>query len=84
VKKIGDPENIAVVFAPLDLVIKRDPLKTYQPDIMVFKKDKGIVNEDDLIEGPPDLIIEVVSPGSRHKDYVEKKEVYEKFQVSEY
>jgi Uma2 family endonuclease len=77
-------ESIRIVFAPLDLIVKRNPLKTYQPDIMIFREEKNIINEDRVIEGPPDVIIEVLSPGSRHKDFVKKNEVYEKFGVTEY
>lgn len=84
VQDIPRTENIRVLFAPLDLIVQKNPLQTYQPDIMLFRKEKGIVNEDRLVEGPPDLIVEVLSPGSRHKDYVEKRAVYENLGVPEY
>ena len=82
--KMSAKSGLKIVFAPLDLIVSRVPLKIYQPDLMIFREEAGIVNEDRLIEGPPDLIIEILSPTSRHKDYVEKKEAYERLGVQEY
>jgi len=39
---------------------------------------------EDNIQGSPDLIVEVISEGSEVKDRREKKNLYEKFGVTEY
>lgn len=54
----------------------------YIPDMMVVcdpdkVKDKGIV-------GAPDLVIEVLSPGTAKNDKGHKKDVYERYGVREY
>ncbi|WP_375140451.1 Uma2 family endonuclease [Cohnella herbarum] len=36
------------------------------------------------IEGPPDLVVEVISPSSRKRDKVVKSRIYAKYQVPEY
>jgi Uma2 family endonuclease len=40
--------------------------------------------QDGKIKGAPDLIIEVLSPGTEAYDKKEKKEIYEQFGVKEY
>jgi Uma2 family endonuclease len=52
------------------------------PDIMVVC-DKSIVKENS-IHGTPDLIAEVLSPGTAARDRGEKKDLYEKHGVKEY
>jgi Uma2 family endonuclease len=38
----------------------------------------------DWVHGPPDLVVEIVSPGTRKRDETIKKRLYEGFAVSEY
>lgn len=66
--------------APTDVVF--DEQNVVQPDLFVIC-DKSKVTEDN-IQGTPDLIIEVVSPGTEVKDRREKKDIYERFGVKEY
>ena len=70
-----------VFLAPLDVVL--DQRQTVQPDIVfVAKGNERIVK--DAIRGVPDLVMEVVSKGSRQLDRVKKKSLYEKFGIKEY
>ena len=70
-----------VFLAPVDVVL--DQLQTVQPDIVfVAKRNERIVQ--DAIRGIPDLVMEVVSKGSRQLDRVKKKALYEKFGIKEY
>lgn len=69
----------ATFVAPLDLYL--DDFNFVQPDIMVICDEKKI---KDKVYGPPDLIIEVLSPSTSLKDKREKKVLYEKFEVREY
>ena len=76
-EKIGDCSAFS---APTDVVL--DEYNVVQPDIFVVC-DKGKITEEN-IQGAPDLIIEVVSPGTEVKDRREKKNLYERFGVREY
>lgn len=56
-----------------------------QPDLLFVSKDRDfIIKDGNGIVGAPDLIVEIVSPGSVDKDRFTKKEVYERFAVKEY
>jgi Uma2 family endonuclease len=55
-----------------------------EPDIMFIKKDKMQLMDETEILGPADLVVEVISPGSRHLDFVDKKDLYALHGVLEY
>ncbi len=68
--------------APLDVFFPgADPV---QPDLLVLLPDgpDRIVRRG--VEGPPDLIIEVLSPTNRAHDQVRKRELYARGGVREY
>ncbi len=66
--------------APTDVVF--DEYNVVQPDILV------VCNKEKLscanIQGPPDLVVEILSPATSRKDRREKKALYERFGVREY
>jgi Uma2 family endonuclease len=51
--------------------------------VVVLKDSKAKIEEKGII-GAPDVVIEVLSPSSAYYDLVEKKEVYQKYDVKEY
>jgi Uma2 family endonuclease len=55
-----------------------------EPDIMFIKKDRLHLLGKTEIFGPADLVVEIVSPGSRRLDFIEKKEIYAHYGVKEY
>ncbi|NOZ68284.1 MAG: Uma2 family endonuclease [Deferribacteres bacterium] len=69
-----------VFIAPTDVVLSEHDI--VQPDVFVVC-DIGKITEAN-IQGPPDLIIEVLSPATVIKDKREKKSLYEKYRVKEY
>lgn len=66
--------------APTDVVL--DAHSVVQPDVFIVC-DGGKITENN-IQGAPDLIVEVVSPGTEVKDRREKKRLYEQSGVKEY
>lgn len=66
--------------APTDVVL--DAYSVVQPDVFIVC-DGGKIREHN-IQGAPDLIVEVVSPGTEVKDRREKKRLYEQSGVREY
>ncbi len=65
--------------SPLDVYF--DDHNCVQPDVMVVCDENKIKEK---IFGAPDLIVEVLSPATSLKDKREKKDLYEKFGVTEY
>lgn len=55
------------------------------PDIAFIAKDNvGIIDENDIFEGAPDLIIEIISPSTYLFDLDKKKQLYALSGVKEY
>lgn len=69
-----------VFTAPTDVVL--DERTVVQPDLFIVC-DKAKVTPKS-IQGPPDLVIEIVSRATAFKDTVIKKHLYEEFGVAEY
>ncbi|MGH8065293.1 MAG: Uma2 family endonuclease [Candidatus Entotheonellia bacterium] len=66
-----------VFVAPLDIVIRRDPLRTRQPDLMFISKARRDVIGLQVIDGGPDLVIAVLSPTNTRLDLQEKVQIYQ-------
>jgi Uma2 family endonuclease len=69
--------------APLDVVIRRDPLRTRQPDLMFISNARRYIIGRQVIEGGPDLIIEILSPSNTRQELQEKLQDYQAIGVRE-
>jgi Uma2 family endonuclease len=69
-------------FSPIDLYI--DKRTVFQPDLVFISNSKNYIISERGIEGPPDLVIEVVSPSNSFLDRNSKKRKYLEFGVKEY
>ncbi len=54
------------------------------PDLIFIAKDNPVVRERRGLFGVPDLVIEVLSPGTRKYNFTTKKNLYERTGVKEY
>jgi len=69
-------------FAPLDVIF--GPTTLVEPDLLFVRRDRiHIVTERELT-GPPDLVVEVVSPSSARSDRGRKRALYLDEGVTEY
>jgi Uma2 family endonuclease len=80
------PRKLGLVFcAPLD--VRFDPRNTAQPDIVFLGREKRHLMRKGnfkLIDGAPDLLIEILSPFNRGHDFIKKAALYATFGVRGY
>jgi len=71
-----------VFHAPYDVILSEE--NVVQPDILFVRKERaGIIGEMN-VRGVPDLVIEILSAGTRSKDLEVKRKIYARFGVPEY
>ena len=68
--------------APYDVHFSKQNI--FQPDICFISNSNLELIEPKGLVGTPDMVIEVLSPGTAQKDLNEKKLVYEQYGVKEY
>ncbi len=71
-----------ILHAPVDVVFSATTI--VQPDILFIQKGRAHIIKKNAIEGPPDLIIEILSPGNERLDRFTKMKRYAIFGVGEY
>ena len=78
-----------VLFAPLDVMIRRSPLHTRQPDVLYISvkrlREYGLdsIKNVPFLEFPPDLVVEVISPSESQRQIEEKLADYQSTGVNE-
>lgn len=75
-----------VFSSPIDVILGRGTRAetVVQPDILFIAKDRLDLIAETNISGAPDLMVEVLSVSSMHRDRIEKKRIYAEFGVREY
>ena len=71
-----------VLYAPLDVILGEADY--VQPDIIFLRKERGTLLTKRGIEGPPDLVVEILSPTTAIRDRTIKRERYARHGVPEY
>jgi Uma2 family endonuclease len=73
-----------VLAAPFEVHLPGGIAKPVQPDVLYIAAEHQPRPGDQIFEGAPDLIVEVLSPGSVRVDQIIKFGVYEQARVREY
>jgi len=71
-----------VYFSPADVVF--DEENVVQPDIFFIRSQRLDIIHQNFVKGPPDLVVEVLSPGTKHRDLKIKSALYARFGVPIY
>jgi Uma2 family endonuclease len=71
-----------VLFAPMDVHLS--DATVVQPDVLYVSAARADRIGEQEITGAPDLVVEVVSPSTSHRDVFDKKRLYEANEVREY
>ena len=79
---VSDAGMGEVVASPIDVYLSDEDV--FQPDIVFISNERLDIIRSDGIHGAPDLVIEVLSPGTERIDRTLKSERYAMFDVSEY
>jgi Uma2 family endonuclease len=69
--------------APIDLILP-DAANPVQPDIVFIAQERLNIVHEQFVEGAPEMIAEVLSPGSERHDRYRKFELYARAGVREY
>ncbi|MBI4639644.1 MAG: Uma2 family endonuclease [Candidatus Tectomicrobia bacterium] len=78
-----------ILFAPLDILISRDPLRTRQPDLAYFSAERSGIRGRESIKGRqlidqvPDLVVEILSLSNTRSDIARKLDDYRMIGVRE-
>jgi len=68
--------------APLEVYFTKTNLA--QPDVIFISKERRHIIKTKNVKGAPDLVIEVLSPGTERRDRTIKRKMYAQFGVREY
>jgi Uma2 family endonuclease len=68
--------------APTDVVLS--DINVVVPDLIYVSNERAHTLTSQNVRGAPDLIVEILSPGTRRRDEGLKREVYEQLDVREY
>lgn len=79
---VEDNDLGEVLNAPLDVVLSGEDV--VQPDILFISRERSNIITEEDIKGSPDLIIEILSPGTENYDRGYKKTLYARHGVKEY
>lgn len=72
-----------VFFAPFDVVFTR--FDVVEPDLLYMSNGRAAeILTSANVQGAPDLVVEIGSPGTRRRDETIKRRLYERAGVSEY
>ncbi|HEY8693104.1 MAG TPA: Uma2 family endonuclease [Chloroflexota bacterium] len=69
-------------YAPVDVVL--DEHNVFVPDLIFVAKDRLSIVQETHVHGAPDLVVEILSPGTQHRDLGIKLQAYARFGVKYY
>ena len=75
----------AVLSSPIDVVLgEGDAREVVQPDVLFISSERLHIIVEAEVRGPPDVVVEVLSPGTEARDRTYKRHLYGRYGVREY
>ena len=71
-----------VFSAPFDVVLSM--YDVVEPDLVYLSNERTSLLTEKNLQGPPDLVVEILSPGTSRRDVGIKRDLYDRFGVREY
>jgi Uma2 family endonuclease len=72
-----------VYYAPVDVVLS--PHDVVVPDLVYVSRERAAkVLTDAAVKGTPELLVEIISPGTSRRDRTIKQALYDRWGISEY
>jgi Uma2 family endonuclease len=71
-----------LLFAPVDVILDQHTIAV--PDIVFISTARRAIISERAIEGPPDLLVEILSPSTARRDQTLKARLYAAFGVPHY
>ena len=71
-----------IYIAPFDVVLS--DTNVVQPDLLFIANHRAHIVTEDNVQGPPDLVIEILSPSTAERDRTFKRALYARYGVREY
>jgi Uma2 family endonuclease len=68
--------------APYDVILSDEDI--VEPDLLFISAARAAIITEKNVQGPPDLVVEILSAGTRKIDEVVKRKLYERYGVREY
>jgi len=71
-----------IFVAPMDVILS--DIDVVEPDLLFIASEQASIITKKHIMGVPDLVVEIISAGSRKTDEIIKRRLYEQYGVKEY
>ena len=81
--KFVEGNNLGEIFHALFDIVLSDE-NVVQPDILFISKERSQIITEKNVQGSPDLVVEIISPATEHRDRVTKRKLYAKYDVREF
>lgn len=79
---VADHRLGTIYDAPIDLILAQTTIA--QPDLLFIRAGRESIVTERAVEGPPDLVVEILSPSTSRKDRTTKAGLYARFGIDHY
>jgi len=82
-REFMESRNLGFIYhAPCDVVLSEE--NVLQPDILFIVRERSEIITEENIQGPPDLVVEILSSSIAKRDRTHKRTLYARYGVREY